>query len=178
MLASVVHPLPASCILRCPKRWKSLDPILPTGLVTGYGVILWGFWSTLHTAPLLRSVLHLKQWSACKEITCNVWCSYCEISADWSFFGVWCHWTSRSVHFKGSQCFYSQDFAVQTWPWRWMHYSPLKHLKLFTRQHNVILEDLNVQRNVYLRYLFGGKNWTLNMRMPDVRRFEHGSWTH
>jgi hypothetical protein len=38
-LASAANRLLARCFLRCSKRWKSLSPILLTGLVTRYGTM-------------------------------------------------------------------------------------------------------------------------------------------
>jgi hypothetical protein len=54
-LASVANRLPAMCFLWSPKRWKSLDPRLPTGLVTGYGRVTWRLWTTRYNPDLAPS---------------------------------------------------------------------------------------------------------------------------
>ena len=54
---SVGCKLPARCFIRAPRRCKSLGPILPTGFVTGYGVMAGTLRTTFPTGPIARPTI-------------------------------------------------------------------------------------------------------------------------
>jgi len=43
--------------LRFPKRWKSLDPILPTRVVAGYGATAGRLWTTIPNVLIADPVI-------------------------------------------------------------------------------------------------------------------------
>jgi len=49
--------LASQVLLRQPKGWKSLDPILPARVVTAYNTIPWRSWATLPTVLTLLPVV-------------------------------------------------------------------------------------------------------------------------
>ena len=57
--ASVAIRWPVRCLIRAPKRCKSLGPILPTGLVTRYGAAADMSWTTLPLVPVSFPVVYI-----------------------------------------------------------------------------------------------------------------------
>lgn len=78
--ASVAIRWPVRCLIRVPKRCKSLGPLLPTGFVTLYGATTGVSWTTLPIVPISFPVLYI-----CLELlrdTCMT--SYSPQTLPWS----------------------------------------------------------------------------------------------
>jgi len=52
--ASGASRLPAGCFVSGQKRWLSPGPILPTGLMTGYGAVAGWLWTILPRIGFVR----------------------------------------------------------------------------------------------------------------------------
>jgi len=59
--------LPARCFLSDPKRWKSLDPVLPAEIVRGYSAMAGRLYTTLTTVLILLPVISIAMDKACNK---------------------------------------------------------------------------------------------------------------
>jgi hypothetical protein len=71
MPVSVANNLPVRCFLSDPKRWKSLDPVLPAGFVTGYSAMAGRLYTTLTIVLILLPVISIAKDQALKKHLCG-----------------------------------------------------------------------------------------------------------